>query len=91
MKNLILTASNPGSINLSVFETKYINLTSSPDIKKFNLDYRKNDIENEAINSTYWRIYVPTGISWKLSRKYNFWCCSSTWRLNDKYKNKIKY
>ncbi len=58
-----LTNSNPGSINFSEFESKYINLTSYPKTKKFNLDYRRNDLENEAINSTYWRIYVPSGVA----------------------------
>ncbi len=58
-----LTNSNPGAISLSEFETKYVNLTSSPQIKKFDLDYRKEDIQNEAVNSTYWRIYVPSQVS----------------------------
>jgi len=50
-------------MNLSEFEKKYVNLTSSPNVKKFNLDYRKNDLTNDAINVTYWRIYVPLGVS----------------------------
>jgi len=57
-----LTNSNTREINLSEFGNKYANLTSSPDVKKFNLDYRKNDLINEAINITYWRIYVPRGV-----------------------------
>ena len=57
-----LTSQNPGVINLSEFENKYVNLTSSPQVKKFNLDYRKNDALNDATNSTYWRIYVPIGV-----------------------------
>ena len=79
-----LTASNPGLINLSAFQSKYVNLTSSPIVKKFDLDYRKNDYVNEANKSTYWRIYVPVGITGELSRKYSFWCCTSTRRLNEK-------
>jgi hypothetical protein len=58
-----LTTTNAGIMNLSEFEKKYVNLTSSPNVKKFNLDYRKNDLTNDAINVTYWRIYVPLGVS----------------------------
>lgn len=58
-----LTRSNPGALSLSEFEMRYVNLTSSPQVKKFNLDYRKEDSQNEAINSTYWRIYVPSQVS----------------------------
>jgi hypothetical protein len=54
-----LTLSNSGLINITQFENKYTNITSYPDVKKFNLDYRKNDLSNEAINATYWRIYAP--------------------------------
>jgi len=58
-----LTASNPGALTLSQFEAVYINLTSSPVVKRFGLNYRQNDAENEALNSTYWRIYVPVGVA----------------------------
>ncbi|MGY4884736.1 MAG: hypothetical protein ACP5NZ_04125 [Nanobdellota archaeon] len=58
-----LTDSNVGDITLAEFESKYKNLTSYPVVNEFNLDYRKDDITNNALNSTYWRIYVPTGIS----------------------------
>jgi hypothetical protein len=58
-----LTLSNSGSINLSEFEAKYTNLTSYPDVKRFNLDYRRDDSVNEAINATYWRIYVPNEVT----------------------------
>jgi hypothetical protein len=58
-----LTAANMGSITLSEFEARYTNLTSSPDIKEFNLDYRKNDVTNDAVKNTYWRIYVPSEIT----------------------------
>lgn len=57
-----LTGSNSGAINMSEFSNKYVNLTSAPDVKKFNLDYRKNDLVNDALNLTYWRIYVPQGV-----------------------------
>lgn len=58
-----LTNSNPGEINREDFENRYTNLTTEPKIKEFNLDYRENDLANDAINSTYWRIYVPNGIN----------------------------
>ncbi len=58
-----LTQSSQGALSLSEFESRYVNLTSSPQVKKFDLDYRKQDSQNEAINSTYWRIYVPSQVS----------------------------
>jgi len=58
-----LTHSNEDALSLSQFIGNYTNLTSSPKIKKFNLNYRQEEITNEAINSTYWRIYVPTGVA----------------------------
>jgi len=58
-----LSSSNDGEINLTEFELKYTNLTSSPDVKKFDLNYRSNDFVNEAMNSTYWRIYVPAEVT----------------------------
>jgi len=58
-----LTASTPGDLTLSQFEGNYTNLTSSAVTKRFELNYRQNDITNEAINSTYWRIYVPKGVA----------------------------
>lgn len=58
-----LTTSNPGVLNYTAFNQTYVNLTSAPIVKKYNLDYRHNDAFNEAINSTYWRIYVPLGVA----------------------------
>jgi len=58
-----LTVSTPGSLTLSQFEAAYINLTSAPIVKRFDLNYRQNDTENEAFNSTYWRMYVPIGVA----------------------------
>ena len=59
-----LTSSNT-ALNLAEFEAgNYTNLTSGvPAIKKFDLSYRDDDLENNAINSTYWRIYVPMGVA----------------------------
>ena len=52
-----------GSLTLSEFESLYTNLTSSPVVEEFNLNYRQNDVTNEATNWTYWRIYVPLGVA----------------------------
>ena len=54
-----LTTSNPGFLTLSEFEEKYMNLTSDPKIRQFNLNHRQDDIQNNASNKTYWRIYLP--------------------------------
>lgn len=58
-----LTASNTSILSLSQFQNQYINLTNQTVVKTFNLNYRQNDITNEAINATYWRIYVPVGVA----------------------------
>lgn len=58
-----LTASNPSVSGLSEFESLYRNLTSSAVVKKFNLNYRQEDGYDDAINATYWRIYVPKGVA----------------------------
>jgi len=73
-----LTASTPGSLTLSQFEAAYINLTSSPVVKKFGLNYRQNDTENEAFNSTYWRIYVPVGVAGSCSGNIVFGAAQSS-------------
>jgi hypothetical protein len=57
-----LTNSNPGTLNFAEFSENYLNLTSSPETRLFNLDFRKNDTADYAFNSTYWRIYAPSGI-----------------------------
>ncbi len=58
-----LTNSNPGVIDLPQFIANYTNLTSAPVVRTFNLEYRQNDAVNDAINATYWRIYVPLGVA----------------------------
>ncbi len=62
-KKYNLTDSNPGVLNLNEFEETYINLTTLPTVREFNLNYRQEESSNEAVNSTYWRIYAPLGIS----------------------------
>ena len=60
-----LTDSNPGTIDsLSEFNSApYINLTSSPTVRRFNLNYKQDDTAYIPDNSTYWRIYVPLGVA----------------------------
>ncbi len=58
-----LTESTAGVLSLSEFENHYINLTSTPFVNEFGLNQRQNDLVNEAINATYWRIYVPRGVA----------------------------
>ncbi|MBS3088056.1 hypothetical protein J4226_05685 [Candidatus Pacearchaeota archaeon] len=58
-----LTASTTGPLSLSAFETNYINLTSAAVTKRFELNYRTDDVVNDAIKESYWRIYVPRGVA----------------------------
>ena len=58
-----LTSSNTSVLSLTQLESHYGNLTSSTVVKTFNLNFRQNDTNNEATNSTYWRIYVPKGVA----------------------------
>jgi hypothetical protein len=58
-----LTNSNPGVLDLPQTIANYTNLTSAPVVKRFGLDFRQNDTFNEAINASYWRIYVPLGVA----------------------------
>lgn len=62
-KKYNLTSSTQGTLSLNDFENTYTNLTSNPLVKEFNLNYRQNDLLNEAIKSSYWRIYLPEGVS----------------------------
>ena len=56
-----LTASNTSTLTLSEFEGIYTNLSSTATIYNFTLNYRQNDLTNDAVNASYWRIYVPQG------------------------------
>ncbi|NCN87212.1 hypothetical protein GW932_05245 [archaeon] len=58
-----LTASNFGVLSLSETEALHANLTSSEVMENFDLPARQNDAFNEAVNATYWRIYVPKGLA----------------------------
>ncbi|HLC78412.1 MAG TPA: hypothetical protein VJH92_04765, partial [Candidatus Nanoarchaeia archaeon] len=59
-----LSTSTPGTLSLSEFEQKYINLSSNIATRGFRLNYRENDLQEgvDDTNSTYWRVYVPTGV-----------------------------
>ena len=58
-----LTNSNPSINSLTDFNNVYENLSSAPTIYDYGLNYRHNDTKNEAINQTYWRMYVPKGVA----------------------------
>ena len=58
-----LTSSTAGDLSLTEFENNYINLTSTPVLNQFDLSQRQDDIVDDAINATYWRIYVPRGVA----------------------------
>jgi hypothetical protein len=58
-----LTASNPGVLDLDGADEAYKNLTASATVNEFNLDLRRSEDIQDAINTTYWRIYVPTGVA----------------------------
>ncbi|MEM4331082.1 MAG: hypothetical protein QW273_03690, partial [Candidatus Pacearchaeota archaeon] len=58
-----LTDSNPSINTKEELNEKYINLTSSIKIKKFELSPRELDDINDAIKPTFWRVYVPPLIS----------------------------
>src|SRR3989339_570119 len=58
-----LTASTFGELTFGEFNNYYLNLTGSSVIKNTGLNFRQNDLLNEAVNSTYWRIYVPEGVA----------------------------
>lgn len=58
-----LSSSTAGALSLSETENYYLNLTAVETVRSFNLPQRQNDAFNEAVNSTYWRIYVPRGVA----------------------------
>ena len=54
-----VSSSTPGDLDVNQFNSFYTNLTSAPVSTDFNLNFRTNDLSDEAYNSTFWRIYVP--------------------------------
>jgi hypothetical protein len=60
-----LTSSTAGALTLGQTATAYYNLTNASmvPVREFNLNYRQDDSVDDAINTTYWRIYVPIGVA----------------------------
>jgi hypothetical protein len=58
-----LSEPTAGDLNLVQFQNTYLNLTSSPIVKRFELDYKQDDTPALSLNQTYWRIYVPLGVA----------------------------
>lgn len=58
-----LTSSNPGQMNLSELEKYYLNSTSTQKVRYFNLTKRIDNNLNDAIKSSYWRMYVPLDVA----------------------------
>jgi hypothetical protein len=58
-----LSSSTAGTLSLTEFEATYINLSTTPVIKQFELIFRTNDTITNAIKESYWRIYVPKGVA----------------------------
>lgn len=58
-----VSVSNGGALSLSEFESSYKNVTALEVLETINLNYRQDDVSTDAINPTYWRIYVPRGVA----------------------------
>ena len=58
-----LEDSVPGVLSFSEFEGNYNNLTRNSLVKSYGLNSRDNDEFNDAVDFTYWRIYVPRGVA----------------------------
>ncbi len=60
--NLTSTSSIDQS-DFSEFDQYYANLSETPTIYNFNLNYNFDETTNGAYNDTYWRVYVPLGVA----------------------------
>jgi hypothetical protein len=58
-----LSTTTAGPLTLSEFENFYINLTSIDVVRRFNLDYKKDDTPTLSTKDSFWRIYVPRGVA----------------------------
>ncbi|MBW6442645.1 hypothetical protein K0A97_02580 [Patescibacteria group bacterium] len=60
-----LTESTPGALSFGEFEGTYTNLTKTTEVNvyEFNLNKRTDDVINNAIKPSFWRIYVPMGVA----------------------------
>ncbi|MCW8965911.1 MAG: hypothetical protein OQK82_04375 [Candidatus Pacearchaeota archaeon] len=61
-KKYNFTSSNIGVIDYEIFDYFYQNLTDVSTIRRFDLDFRKNDLVQDAIGFTYWRVFLPKGV-----------------------------
>lgn len=53
-----LTSSNPGDLTLQQADLVYENMTNFTVVREFNLQPRTDDLNNDAIRPTYWRMYI---------------------------------
>lgn len=58
-----ISSSNSGALSFTEFESVYKSASSVDVLEEINLNYRQDDILSDAINPTYWRIYVPRGVA----------------------------
>lgn len=60
-----LTASNDSNLNYTQYQSIYLNLSSDPIVRTFNVPQRQNDTGQffDDTNASYWRIYVPLGVA----------------------------
>ncbi len=75
-----LNVSNTSMLSLAQFESIYINLTSAPVTKTFNLLQRYNDTSPylDDTNASYWRMYVPVGVAGTCSGNIVFGAVQAT-------------
>jgi hypothetical protein len=65
--------STPASLTSFVeFNRSYIPLTDNAALVNIGIKQRQNDTTNDAINSTYWRVFVPLGTAGTCSGFVNF-------------------
>lgn len=58
-----LTDSTSTSVSLTEFLLGYKKVANTDVLESIGLNFRHNDETSEAINPTYWRIYVPTEVA----------------------------
>lgn len=56
-------SSDESSMSLSEFQSFYESFESEAEFKDINLNYRQNDVSNDALENVYTRIYVPSGVA----------------------------
>lgn len=58
-----LTVSNTSTLSQAQVNALYSNLTTATVIRRYELASRTDDLSNDAISSSYWRMYVPKGVA----------------------------